>query len=326
MQAPPLRWGFLGTGRIAHRVAAALRAGSTQVLQAVGSRSLAKAQAFAAHHGIPQAFGSYQDLVASPTIDAVYVATPNSKHHAHARLALEAGKPVIVEKPFTLTHAQARDLATLAQAKRLFLMEAMWTRFLPHHIELKRRVEAGDLGALTCAFADFGGRDPVDLAGRMYSRHLGGGALYDRGVYPLAWITDLLGLPSAVRAHAEMTTTGVDAHLTAILTFDAASAIALCTMTARTPARAWLSGTRGFCEIPRFWAPAPLHFTFADGRKETWAHQGVRAEGFEYEFAAAARAITAGDLTHPLMPLTDTLALQQLLDNIRSQVGLTWPA
>ncbi|MCL2787045.1 MAG: Gfo/Idh/MocA family oxidoreductase [Micrococcales bacterium] len=326
MTAPPLRWGFLGTGMIARFLAEAARDGTTQILQAIGSRTQDKADAFAQKYNVPQAFGSYEELVACPDVDVVYIATPNSEHHANTKLALEAGKHVLVEKSFTLTQAQAIDLAELAKQKNLFITEAMWTRFLPHQIELRRRIANGDLGDLVAAAGDLGQRDPVDLTDRFYSNELGGGSLYDRGVYPILWIADLFGIPQTVQARAEMTFSGVDGHLSVILGYPdkGVHAVAQSSILARTPAAGWVAGTKGYCEVPGFWAPAPLHFSFADGSTETWQWEGIASRGYEYEMAAIARAITEGLLTHPLIPIEETIAIQGLFDEIRAQIGLTW--
>jgi len=311
---------------IADYLAESARAGTTQILQAIGSRSKEKAQAFADKYDIPVACGSYEELVARPDVDVVYIATPNSEHHANTRLALEAGKNVLVEKPFTLTQGDAIDLAKLAQAKGLFITEAMWTRFLPHQIELRRRVANGDLGDLITAVADFGECDIPDFSNRFFSKALGGGSFYDKGIYPLMWIADLFGIPQTVQARAEMVPTGVDGHISVILGYpdQGVHAVAQSSILVQTPAAAWVAGTMGYCEVPGFWSPAPLHFSFADGTKETWEWAGVASRGYEYELAATAQAITDGLLTHPLIPIEETIAIQGLLDEIRAQIGLTW--
>ena len=173
-----LRWGIIGTGGIARSFAADLANTDSGVVVAVGSRRLETAEAF----GTGRAYGSYEALVSDPEVDAVYVATPHPFHHANARLALEAGKPVLVEKPFTMNADEARDLVRLAREKRLFLMEAMWTRFLPHMAEIRRLLEAGELGELVTVQADHGQWFVLDPAFRLFAPELGGGALLDLGV------------------------------------------------------------------------------------------------------------------------------------------------
>jgi predicted dehydrogenase len=302
-------------------------AGTSQRLEAAGSRDLARARAFAEELGVPRAHGSYEDLVADPGVDIVYVATPHSEHLAGAMLALRAGKPVLVEKSFALDAAQARAIIEEAGARGLFCMEAMWTRFLPHQVELRQRVADGMLGEIVAGAAAFGQRNEFDAASRFYSPYLGGGALLDRGVYTLSWLCDLLGRPGSVTARAQLAGTGVDGHVSALLEYPArdASAVAQASVYAALPNTAWLAGSRGYVEVPSFWEPAPLHFTFSDGRTETWEWPTLRGAGYEFELAAAARSVSDGETTNPVMPPEQTLAIMELMDAIRSQVGITWP-
>jgi len=209
MTNAPLRWGIMGTGGIAGAFAHDLRLTSSGVVAAVGSRTADSAGRFADELGIPTRHNSYEALANDPDVDVVYVATPHPMHHANARLALEAGKPVLVEKPFTMNADEARDLADLARAEGLFLMEAMWTRFLPHVRHIRELLPS--LGRIVTVAADHGQWFAEDPAFRLFAPELGGGALLDLGIYPVSFASMILGQPERVAAMATPAFTGVDA-------------------------------------------------------------------------------------------------------------------
>ena len=191
MVAPPARWGILGTGWIAHAFVDALRTGTRQVIAAVGSRDAERAAAFAAAHDIPRS-GTYADLVTAD-VDVVYVASPHSEHRDHALLALDAGKPVLVEKAFTRNAAEAREVVTAARERGLFCMEAMWSRFLPHYDIVRQLVQEGALGEIQTVSADHGQRLYPDGPRRLADPGLAGGALLDLGIYPVSFASMVLG-------------------------------------------------------------------------------------------------------------------------------------
>jgi predicted dehydrogenase len=183
----PLRWGIIGTGGIAHTFVRDLGLIDEGTAVAVGSRTEASANAFADEFDIPTRFGSYEELVSDPDVDVVYVSTPHPMHHANTLLALNAGKPVLCEKPFTMNSSEARDVVAIAREKGLFLMEAMWTRFLPHIVKIRELVQSGALGELVLVEADHGQWFPLDPNHRIFAPELGGGALLDLGVYPVSF-------------------------------------------------------------------------------------------------------------------------------------------
>lgn len=206
----PVRWGVLGTGHIAAAFVADLRLTDSSEVVAVGSRTEASAAQFAEQFHISHPYGSYEALAADPDVDVVYVATPHPMHHPNALLALSAGKAVLVEKPFTMNGAEARDLVAVARSSRLFLMEAMWTRFLPHMAELRRVLAGGSVGEIVTVSADHGQWFPRDPAFRLFAPELGGGALLDLGVYPVSFASMILGPPQRVVVLIETPFTGVD--------------------------------------------------------------------------------------------------------------------
>ena len=216
----PIRWGILGTGRVAGRFAQALRELDDARLLAAGSRRLATAEAFARHHGVERAYGSYAQLAADPDLDIVYVASPHALHREHSLLCLEAGRAVLCEKPFALNATEAREVIASARSRGLFCMEAMWTRFLPAMRRLTELVDAGAIGELRMVTAQLGFPSEPDPSSRLFDPALGGGALLDLGVYPLALASQLLGRPVEVASAATLDATGVDEQSALLLRYE----------------------------------------------------------------------------------------------------------
>ncbi|GAB3140934.1 Gfo/Idh/MocA family oxidoreductase [Amycolatopsis stemonae] len=256
MTDKPLRWGIMGTGGIAGAFADDLELTGSGVVAAVGSRKAESADVFAGKHGIATRHGSYEALAADPDVDVVYVATPHPLHHANARLALEAGKPVLVEKPFTMNAEEARDLVALARERDLFLMEAMWTRFLPHIRHVRELLPS--LGDVVTVSADHGQWFAEDPGFRLFAPELGGGALLDLGIYPVSFASMVLGTPERVAAMATPAFTGVDAQMSMLFGYaSGAQAVLTCTLSAASPTTASIVGTEARIEIEGpFYAPA----------------------------------------------------------------------
>ncbi len=233
MREQKIRWGILGTGKIAGEFAAALRALPDAELAAVGSRSTTTAERFAAAHGVAKAYGSYRELVQDSEIDVVYIATPHVTHKEHCLLCLEAGKAILCEKPFALNAAEAAEVIAVARAKQLFCMEAMWMRFLPAVREAHRLVQSNAIGDVRVMQASLGFLMEYDPEHRAFNRALGGGALLDLGVYALSLIIQFLGKPSSITSHANIGETGVDEQGAVILGYDAGK-LAVVTSSLRT--------------------------------------------------------------------------------------------
>jgi predicted dehydrogenase len=308
-----IRWGIIGTGGIAQAFARDLEHTDTGVVAAVGSRRPETAEAF----GFGRAHGSYEALVEDPDVDAVYVATPHPFHHANARLALEAGKPVLVEKAFTMNAAEARDLVALARERGLFLMEAMWTRFLPHMAALRTLIADGELGELVTVIADHGQWFPKDLDFRLFAPELGGGALLDLGVYPVSFASMLLGAPAAIATLSTPAFTGVDGTTSILLrAAGGAHAVLTCTSAAVSPTTAAIVGTDARVEIPgRWYGPNPLHLFPREGEPRVIETPSV-GHGLHYEAAEVARCLEAGLLESPLLPLDETISIMEIMDAI----------
>ncbi|UNK71871.1 Gfo/Idh/MocA family oxidoreductase [Microbacterium sp. H1-D42] len=323
-----LRWGILATGGIAAAFASDLRTAGLDLV-AVGSRSQESADAFAARFDIPRAHGSYQALVADPDVDIIYVATPHPMHHEDARLALEHGKHALVEKSFTLNRDEAEGLQRLAAEKGLIVMEAMWTRYLPHMVRIREIIAEGTLGEIRAVSADHTQNLPTDLTHRLNAIELGGGALLDLGVYPISFIWDVLGEPATIQATARLIETGADAEVATIMTH-AGGAISTSLSSSRTsgPNQAVVLGTAARIEIDRVWyAPTSFRVVDAHGTVLEEYTSSVEGRGMQYQAFAAEGAVAHGDPSGALLalPVAESVGIMGTLDEIRRQIGVSYP-
>ena len=321
---PRLRWGVLAPGRIARDWVGALHAHTDQRVAAVASRSRERAQAFAAELGIPTVHGGYEELVADPGVDAVYIAAPHSEHRALALLAIAAGKHVLIEKPIAVTLAEANDIVAAARAAGVFAMEAMWSRFLPQNTIVAQLLEGGDLGDVLTVTADFGAKFEFDPASRAFDPALGGGALLDIGVYPAWFAHFVLGAPDAVTATGTLASTGVDAQAAVILDYPSGAQAAITTsMLVETPLAATISGTLGRVEFPGpFMGPGSFRLISGGERTEWNEPTGFQwREGLCYQAAAMAQHVADGLTESPWHTLDDTLEILAVLESARGQLG-----
>jgi predicted dehydrogenase len=325
--APALRWGVLGTGWIAERFTTALHEGTSQRMALAGSRDAARAETFALRAGVERACGSYREVVESPDIDVVYVATPHNHHLDDALLAIEAGKHVLVEKPLALSADEARQIAVAAAAAGVFAMEALWTVFLPKYDVVRQLVTDGVLGEVETAFLDHGEWFPADH--RIFRPDLAGGSLLDLATYTIAVADDLLGPAEVLAADAELTGTGVEGQVSALLRHSSgARAVHHSSILSDTPVRAVLSGRDAMLELaPPFWGPGDLTLTFHDGRPQRIrGERQVRHEALFWQAAEVARCIAEGRTESPLRTLAASVRCLDVLDQIRAVAGLTHPA
>jgi predicted dehydrogenase len=321
-----VRWGILGTGKIARAFAAALKATPGAVLAAVASRSAEGAQAFAGEFGIAAAYGSYQALADTPDIDIVYVATPHPMHAANATMLLHAGKAVLCEKPFTMNRREAEQVIALAREKKLFLMEAMWTRFMPALAEVRRIIAAGDIGTPRQVIADFGFTATLDPAHRVNDPALGGGALLDLGIYPVSIAAALLGPVKSVMAQAEMGETGVDVQTGFTMLHEGGGmSLCSCSFKAQTPAELTVAGELGHIKMNTQFHRATL-VTVTTGAGSRTIATPFLGNGYVHEAIEAGRCLRAGLIESPGMTHDETIALMGVLDTIRGQIGLKYEA
>lgn len=322
-----LRWGILATGGIASAFAADLRTAGLNLV-AVGSRSQASADAFAAKFDIPHAHASYEALVNDPDVDIVYVSTPHPMHHSAAKLVLEHGKHVLVEKPFTVTRAEAADLQRIAQERGLLAMEAMWTRYLPHMIRIREIVDSGVLGEIRAVTAEHTQKISDDPRHRLNALELGGGALLDLGIYPISFLWDILGAPESVTATARLGETGADTELATIMTH-AGGAISTTLTSSRAvgPNTAAIIGTDARIEIDRVWyVPTSFRVIAADGEVRESYESQVDGRGMQYQAFAAERLVRDGILQGDVLPIAESVAIMGTLDEIRAQIGVRYPS
>ncbi len=327
MLAPPLRWAVLAPGRIAGAFVHAISRHTRQRVVAVGSRSRERAEAFARVNGIERAYSSYEQLVADRAVDVVYVASPHSEHRSQALLAIEAGKPVLVEKAFARNAVEAQEVVAAAGAQGVPAMEAMWTRFLPQTDVIRQLLQDGALGEVCTVLADHGQHFDPDPAGRLFNPALAGGALLDLGVYPVSFASFVLGDPAQIVGAGSLTATGVDAQVSMVLSAGGAQACLNTTLLARTPTTASISGDRARLEISGpFYAPGVLTLTCNDDRRLIRDADPISGHlGLCFEAAHLATLIAEGATESPLLPAAETVAVLRTMDAVRSQVGVHFP-
>jgi predicted dehydrogenase len=322
-----VRWGILGTGGIASAFTADLLATGLTVT-AVGSRSEASAQEFASRFGNPTAHGSYEALAADPNVDAIYVATPHPMHEQNALLAIRAGKHVLVEKAFTVNEREAQNLADEAAAHDVAVMEAMWTRFLPHMVRIREIIAAGTLGDVRTVTADHAQRLPSDPKHRVNDPALGGGALLDLGIYPISFGVDILGLPTRVLASSSPTVTGVDRQTAVIMEHEGGrQSVSQFALDTAGPTIATVIGTEARIEIDHSpYSPTTFRVIDPSGSVIERYEHPVVSRGMQYQAFELERLITSGERVSPLMPITESVAIMGVLDEVRRQIGLTYPS
>jgi predicted dehydrogenase len=320
------RWGILGTGGIARQFTRDLLL-TGHAVSAVGSRTKEGAEEFAALFELPGAHASYESLVADPSVDLVYVATPHPFHYANARLALEAGKHVLVEKPFTLNAVQAQQLVSLAADRGLLVLEAMWTRWLPHMTRLREIVAAGTIGEVRSMSADHTQLLPDDPGHRLNALELGGGALLDLGVYPVSFASELFGPPQSIQATATFKETGADAQVATMFRYPGGQiATTYSASVTQGPNVAVVLGTGGRIEVDSVWYTASgLRVYDGAGTLIEEVRPRVEGRGMQFQAAEAERLISEGRIASDVLPPQETVAIMATLDAIREQIGLRYP-
>jgi predicted dehydrogenase len=329
-QIMAVRWGVAGPGPVASKVMQDLAYVPDAVLAAVGSRSAGRAEAFAARHAalaghgqVPAAHGSYRALLGDPNVDVVYVVTPHPHHRALALGALAAGKAVLVEKSFTVTPAATREVVAAAGAAGRFAMEAMWTRFCPAITQLRELVADGAIGEVRTVTADLGVRHPVDPDTQSYRPDRCDGLLFHLGVYPVSFAQMLLGAPESVVAHGVVHESGVDLEESVLLRYPGGrSALLFASLRSPAPGEARLLGTTGWIQVPpRFHYPSQI-VLHREGRDPQIFDVPLTGAGYTHELAEVTGRVASGYAESEIMPLADTIAVQDILGEIASQLGL----
>lgn len=318
-------WGILGPGGIARAFAKDLTLLEGHTIGAVGSRSLANAQSFADEFG-GTAYGSYEELVNDSTIDAIYVATPHPAHHDNVILALNAGKPVLCEKPFAVNAQEAQAMVDAASRNNVALMEAMWARFLPHYAKVREIVASGVLGPILSIHADHGQRLADQNIPRLVEPNLAGGALLDLGIYPISFAHMILGNPLSIKSTAVMTDKGVDAQTSMIFTYDnGAQSILTTTMIEQTPCRAVVAGLNGWLEIDRtFYNPASMRVVLNYGSITQYPSE-YTGHGLREQAEIFKQLVQSGKFESEILSWQDTVDIMKTMDTVREQIGLKYP-
>jgi predicted dehydrogenase len=323
-------WGILGMGKIARKFADDLRLLPNARLHAVASASLDRAQDFAAAYDVPHAYGTYEEIVECPDLDIVYVATPHALHFTCAMLCLSCRIPVLCEKPFAMNAHEARKMIELAHNNQVFLMEALWTCFMPSFQRALELAESGAIGTVHTVKSDFGFKLPLDPNSRLFNKTLGGGALLDIGIYPVMLAMRVFGKPDALHIQAAATFTETEVDDTCVFTFqypEKRIALGHATVAANTPVEAWILGTEGSIYLhPRWHHTAQLTIAQYQDRAEETREEYFPYAGWGYHLEAqhVMECLEKGLQESPIVPLQFTLALAETLDAIREKVGLAY--
>lgn len=325
--APPVNWAILGLGKIARKFASDLQNVNGAKLLACASTNQQRADLFAGEFNVPLSFGSYEEMLQDPRIDVVYIATPHSFHFPHTLLALHHNKAVLCEKPLAINLRQATEMCNLAQAKNLFLMEAMWTRFLPHFECVSAWIEKGTLGRLRRLEADFGVDFPFDKNSRLYNPELGGGSLLDLGIYPVFAALTFLGVPDQIEAEAQFSSTGVDTRCEVQFHYsNGTSAQLMSTVLSTTETAAVLHFDKGKIVMhSRFHEPTSVS-VYQDEDcifKQDFSNNYL---GYYYEAEHVTKCLQMNLKQSPLLPQAMSLSLMNVLDEIRKKIGLQYTA
>lgn len=325
-EAPVVRWGVLGPGKIAAQFVGSFQEHTRQRLVAVGSRDRARSENFVRRFGgEARSYGSYDEVLADPAVDVVYVAVPHSGHAELASSAIAAGKHVLVEKPFAMSRAQGERVVRAAGEAGVFVAEAMWPRFLPAYDVLRQLLAGGALGEVRSLVADLGEHFTPEQAPRLFDPVLGGGVRLDLGVYLVALASFVGGPATSVTARGVRTASGVDARFSALLRSErGVDATVFSTLESPTSTRAWIGGTQATAILDApFYAPGRLTVTDVRG---DWTltqdfPQNGPAAGLAFEAAHVARCIADGLIESPLIPLAETLSVAATLDAIHRELG-----
>jgi predicted dehydrogenase len=321
----PTRWGILGPGRIAHKFVADLLTLPDAELWAVASTDAGRAADFARQYSIPNHYGRYEDLPDCAGLDVVYVATPHVLHHQNALMLLQGGVAVLGEKPFAMNLNEVQEMADMARSQNVFLMEALWSRFMPALLAADEQLRSGIIGQPTLLRADFGFPAPFLPDKRLFNKSLGGGALLDIGIYPLFLAYWLFGMPDQIEAVANFGPTGVDEQTAILLHYaDGRLAVLDCTLRAKTRCEALIYGPNGHLHIPTRWHEAQTLTVAANDHAPQTMSFSRTTFGYDYEAQHVMDCLRQGLTESPLWSLTDSLNLMTLLDTVRQKAGIVY--
>ncbi len=320
-----IRWGILGPGRIAHKFAQDLLTVPDAQLYAVASSNQQRADEFAQQYGIPHAFDRYDDLLTLPDLDVVYVATPHTEHHKNVLMLLKGGVAVLGEKPFAMNSEQVREMVEIARSKKVFLMEALWSRFMPGIVRALELAQSGVIGKIVSVKADFGFKAQFSPEGRLFNKALGGGALLDIGIYPLFLSYLFLGKPTSIKASAIFGATDADEQCGMVMTYEGEQLALLdCTLRAKTDCVGIIQGELGQIRIHSRFHETKGVTLHVEGEEPATFDFDRTTHGYDYEANHVMQCLSAGRTESPLWSLEDSLNLMALLDAIRAEAGIVY--
>jgi predicted dehydrogenase len=324
-----IKWGILGPGRIARKFASDLKLVEDAELVAVGSRSMSSAEAFAKDFPVQYLHDSYEALVRNEDVDVIYVATPHSFHYQNTLLCLQHNKAVLCEKPFAINSRQAREMIALAKEKKVFLMEALWSKFLPHYIKVREMVTSGELGEIKSFHSNFGFKPVEPIAPRIFDPALGGGTIMDIGIYNIFWAMSILGEPENISASVTPASSGVDEQCAVLFKYkNGAMAQLYSSFTSNLATDADICGDKGRIRLTtRFYEPATTIEYYPQYVDSKQIIEVDKEAGFGYQYQArhVNECLKKGLTESPIMSFDDTLKLMDMLDTVRKLGGVKYP-
>lgn len=326
-----IRWGILGAGNIARKFAADLSLVHDAKLVAVGSRSVEKAADFGKEFDSSYVHGSYEELALNKDVDVVYVATPHSHHYQHTKLCLENDKAVLCEKAFAVNAREAREMIQLAKERKVFLMEALWTKFLPHYVKMKQLLAEDITGDVHSVLINFGFRPKEPIPQRLFDPQLAGGTMLDIGIYNVFMAMSVLGRPDHIEAHMTPASSGIDAQCAVLFRYNSGAIAQLfSSFTTHLPTEAEISGPKGRLKLThRFYAHESSIEFYPDrpeSRQQISFEKDAAGFGYQYEARHVGECLKKGLIESPVMTHQDTMELMEVLDEIRAKAGIRYSA
>ena len=322
-----INWGIIGPGRIAHKFASDLLLSGNSKLYGVASRNIERAREFGQQYNAVKHYGSYEELAKDPDIDVIYIATPHTFHYENTMMCLQEGKSVLCEKPMGVNTAEVRTMIEEARSRNLFLMEAMWTRFIPGTEKMLELIGSGAIGNISFIRADFGFKAGPDRPERVFNKKLGGGSLMDIGIYPLYLALLLMGVPADVKAVARMYETQVDSYCAMLLDYaDNSKAVLESTFEADTPVEAYIYGDKGTIKMHKQFHHTKKLSLFQDGKSGKVFDIEYTGNGYYHEIEEVNNCLINGKTESSKLPLSVSLDLITMIDRVKQEIGLWYDA
>jgi len=320
-----IKWGIIGLGHIAHKFASDLQLSSNAILQAVASRDIHKARKFSKQYKSTVFYGSYEELAKSPDIDVVYIATPHTFHFEHAMMCLNNNKSVLCEKPLGMNREEVKMMLEVARSKKLFLMEALWTRFIPATEKVLELISDGAIGEILFIHADFGFKSDFNPESRVFNKKLGGGSLLDIGIYPVYLSLLTLGVPTKIQAMARLTQTEVDSYCAMLFDYEnSAKAMLESTIETNTPTEACIYGSKGTIKMHSRFHHSEKISLYQDGVVKEVFDMRYSGNGYFYEIEEVNKCLINNDIESDKLPHSMSLNLITLIDKIKDEIGLSY--